>query len=645
MIEPSPENLQKEWLLTNGLGGYASSTILNLHTRKYHGLLVATLGSPWSRRLLLSKLWIEADTSLGSFHLDSNFFPGCIHPQGYEYLKEFRLDPFPTFVYEAPGIQLEQVICMPHGMNAIVVGLRVLSRTGAKLRVYPLVNCRSIHSLTKMGDLTFEQERIEGGVHLKAKPENISIYLGSDQAVYVPSTLEERERWYLNMEYPEERHRGYGYREDHYCPGFFEVETKLANLYLIGSGGWQGREAYFELLQNPATALSKERRRWRALVSVRAELYPLTAIADSFIVRGSTGTYVVAGYHWFSVWMRDTFISLPGLTLVLGRFEDAKDVLLTSLSHLRNGVFPNFIEEGRPEFSAGDVGLWFIYALCKYMSYTNDGELLHLVRPHLREIVTAYVLGKGPAKMDEDGLLTSLPGSTWMDARVEGKAVTPRGGKPVELNALWYNAISFLEKIGERVPISSSELERRFLAEFWDGERGYLCDVAGSGTKDWSLRPNQLFALSLPFPVIRRREIAERILERVRNELLTPFGLRTLSPREPGYRGVYRGDVYERDMAYHQGTAWPWLLGHFITASIRFGKSPSDMVALLKPFMSKHLNQAGLGTISELFDGDPPHTPGGCISQAWGVAEILRSYMEDVLGIRPPYETEYSAGV
>ncbi|MEM2618452.1 MAG: amylo-alpha-1,6-glucosidase, partial [Candidatus Hadarchaeales archaeon] len=281
-------------------------------------------------------------------------------------------------------------------------------------------------------------------------------------------------------------------------------------------------------------------------------------------------------------------------------------------------------------------------ALHKYLSYTDDVSLFRSLSSLLCRILRTYIEGRGPARMERDGLISVPPGYTWMDARIDGIPVTPRGGKPVELNALWYSALRFMELMGISVPGAPQleELRERFIQEFWSEERGYLCDVSGD-FKDWSLRPNQVFALSLPFAPIGERGMAKRILGVVWNKLLTPYGLRSLSPDDPNYKGRYWGDVVARDCAYHQGTVWAWLIGPFITALRRFGWEPEECRKLLEPLMTKHLEEAGLGSISEIFDGDPPHHPRGCISQAWSVAEVLRSYVEDIQNLRPPYERKY----
>jgi predicted glycogen debranching enzyme len=641
--EPKLErDLGKEWVLANGLGGYSSSTVFGINTRKYHGLLVATTNPPWGRKLLLSKLEEELEVGGQVYPLSSNFYPGVIHPKGYLYLSEFQLLPFPTFIYTVPQARVEKKIVMPHGSNAVIVCYRISASLESRLRIFPLLNCRDVHSLTSRGEVAFEEVQVRGGVRVSTPQRGLEIYLGSDLARYVPSNLPEPNRWYLNMEYPEERERGYSFREDHYCPGYFESGGREVGFHLVIAGGWKGEVAWQSLLKDTQAVIQREEERQLEVASVRKNLFPLLLAADSFFAETPNGTFILAGYHWFSTWLRDALISLPGLALVTGRYLLARDVLLTASSLERGGMLPNFVENGRVDFGAADSSLWLFYALHKYLSYTDDTSILRAMLPVLRRIVLAFVQGTRVVKMDEDGLLSASPGCTWMDARVGGVPVTPRGGKPVEINALWYNSLKLMEMLGERVGAPSpEEVRESFLRLFWDEDRGYLCDTVCGESKDWSFRPNQIFALSLPFPLIVDRERASRILTLVWSKLVTPFGLRSLSPDDPRYRGRYYGDVFSRDQAYHQGTVWGWLIGPFVTALIRFGWERETGRRLLAPLMTEHLEEAGLGTISEIFDGNSPHHPRGCVSQAWSVAEVLRSYVEDVLGIKPPYEKKY----
>ncbi len=351
-------------------------------------------------------------------------------------------------------------------------------------------------------------------------------------------------------------------------------------------------------------------------------------------------------------------ISLPGLLLAMDRFEDAKGVLKAFALRCKRGLVPNFVGHGEAGYNSVDASLWFFYAVHKYLSYTGDMEFVEKLWPKLRDILRAYargveVKGEGIIRADDDGLISA--GSrdtqlTWMDARIWGRAVTPRDGKAVEINALWYNALKTAELLSEKLGEDASTYGR--LAQgvresfnaFWNPDKKCLYDVIDKMGKDASVRPNQIFAVSLPFRILKKGK-EKRIVSRVREDLLTPYGLRSLSPRESGYVGVYMGDQARRDLAYHQGTVWSWLLGPYVTAFLRTEGYSRDgrrkAEELLKPLLGEHIRKAGLGTISEIFDGDAPHTPRGCISQAWSVGELLRCYVEDVLLERPEYEEDW----
>jgi predicted glycogen debranching enzyme len=357
---------------------------------------------------------------------------------------------------------------------------------------------------------------------------------------------------------------------------------------------------------------------------------------------------VIAGYHWFGDWGRDAMIALPGLTLVTGRFEQARAILRFFGSQVHRGLVPNFVEgTGQAAYNSADASLWFINAVWQYVRYTGDWSLVDELAGGLREIAAAYRFGTDYGiVVDDDGLVRCGQGEdqvTWMDAKVDGRAMTPRHGKPVEISALWYNAMRCLDQFAthRRWPqptyrAAADRCRESFRSAFWNAEEGCLFDVLGE-RPDASIRPNQLLAVSLPFPALEGEE-ARSVVGRVERDLLTPFGLRTLAPTDPRYRGVYAGDQYQRDAAYHQGTVWAWLIGPFVTAWVRVrGGTPAarrEAAGFLGGF-DEHLATAGLGSISEIFDGDSPHAPKGCISQAWSVGEVLRCYNEDVLGREP----------
>ena len=657
----------REWLLANGLGGYSSSTMLGVNTRKYHGLLVAPVRPPWHQKLLLSKVEEEVFVGGKKFQLSTNEYPGVVYPEGYKHIPQFCLHPFPTFLYSFDGVTVEKTIFMPHLTNAVVVRYKISNRVGepAKVRVYPLVNSRGVHELTKLERIKwgFEQRASAKIVELAASYAGApSLWLGSDLMKYTESELDEEKRWYRNIQYCEEKRRGYEFSEDYYCPGSFEIESGRgeSRFNLLAAGGFNARED-FNMLYSEAPAEFDElyaSAHERLDGMIRTAPYAdirgdesrkcLVWAADSFIV-GNSKKFVMAGYHWFSTWGRDSLLSLPGLALVTGRYDVAKDVLLSLARYCKNGLIPNRFEGDWAEYNSADASLLLLYALYKYLTYTDDLATAEKLWPILRDIVKSYIAGANDGiRMDKDGLIWSRAGFTWMDAKLGDRFVTPREGKAVEVNALWYNALRIMEKIAENIGERfeyvglAGRVKESFAKEFWDAQREYLFDVVGDSFRDPSLRPNQVFAISLPFSLIDG-EKTSKVLSVLTKELLTPYGLRTLKKGDSRYRGVCDGGVWERDSAYHQGTVWGWLLGPFITAFVgAHPQSRHQARGFINHLLDVHLREAGLGTVSEIFDGDEPHTPRGCIAQAWSVGEILRSDVEDIIGRRPKFEKKYS---
>jgi predicted glycogen debranching enzyme len=642
----------REWLETNGLGGYASSTIIGANTRRYHGLLIAALRPPSQRTLLLSKLEDTLVVGDTDYDLSCNQYPGAIYPQGHRYLAEFRLDPFPTFVYEVPTaapVRLEKTVAVCRGLNAVIVRYRLMAGPGTvSLVIRPIVNCRDHHHLMRENASFETRAEISGArdcLSMQPYAGVPPLHLQFEGAYFEPYG-----DWYRAFEYAQEAARGLDYVEDQYSPGYFSCGLDPGeSRHLVASI----EEAELE----PAAALDAEAARRRSTTAGREaapeEIRQLLSAADAFVVRGEssgTGTGngpgasprgIIAGYHWFEEWGRDAMISLPGIALVTGRFDAAKRILRAYAGNCKQGLIPNRIPNTAEEadYNTADATLWMLWAIHKYLDYTGDqafvrGELLSV----LLEIIEWHVRGtRFGIGADEDGLLRAGgPDSqlTWMDAKVGEWVVTPRQGKAVEINALWHHALRFVEELGAaHAGPSADSVGEAFRARFWNEQVGYLNDVVDSDTADdASLRPNQIIALSLPYPILEA-ERARRVLAVVERELLTPYGLRTLSPSDSRYRGRYVGDQWSRDSAYHQGTVWPWLLGPFITAYVSFAPDKAaarrTARAWLQPIW-EHLREAGLGFASEVFDGDEPHHPGGCIAQAWSIAEILRAAVEDL---------------
>jgi predicted glycogen debranching enzyme len=644
--------LRKEWLETNGIGGFASSTIIGLNTRRYHGLLVAATKPPVGRFVLLSKLEETLLVAEQAFELSANRYPGVVHPQGFRYLRRFRLDPFPIFTYEIEGIEIEKSVFMIQGENSTVIHYAVranesLAEKRLRLEIRPLLAFREFHSTTHennaISSLVGEGEQL---ARLDPYPGLPSLYLAHNA-----ERLRKSGEWYRNFEYDAERERGLDFQEDLFNPLVLEFDLNAeTQVSIIASTAPRALSKISEYRE-----LESARRRTTRLLSPVDDSFAqtLAAAADQYIVSRGEQKTVIAGYHWFSDWGRDTMISLPGLTLLTGRHEVAQSILRTFAQHVDQGMIPNrFPDAGEiPEYNTIDATLWFIEAARAYLSYTNNSEFVGAeLYPIFADIVSWHLRGtRYGIKVDSSGLLTSgAPGValTWMDAKVGDWVVTPRRGKPVEIQAIWYNALCTMEDLARRFGDEAGQerycqlakaAKESFVDLFWNSSAGCLYDVVDGDLKDPAIRPNQIFAVSLPHSMLSSED-ARKVVEKVQEHLLTPYGLRTLSPSDPRYRGRYTGGPVERDGAYHQGTVWPWLMGPFITAYLKVNHrsdAARDQAALWLEPLSGHLNDSGLGHISEIFDGDAPRQPRGCIAQAWSVAEVLRAYIEDVRGIRP----------
>jgi predicted glycogen debranching enzyme len=584
------------------------------------------------------------------YELSANQYAGAIHPQGHQYLDSFRIDPFPIFCYRVEEIEIEKSVFLLHGENTVVIRYALfgdLEGRRCSLESRPLIAFRDYHSTTHANDSLNR--------HVEIAPDRATITPYSDlPSLYFAhnaDSIDSSGFWFYNFDYERERERGLDFAEDLYSP--FVLHFDLA-------GGRAIDIIASTLDHDVAEASQMEDRELERRKNVLSEaprddgfVHLLTVAADQFIVSRGQQNSVIAGYPWFGDWGRDTMISLPGLTLVTGRFEEARNILRAFAQSIDRGMLPNrFPDAGeQPEYNTVDATLWMFHAVFEYLRYTDDYDFVQreLYAP-LADIVewhergTRYGIG-----VDVDGLLhAGEPGVqlTWMDAKIGDWVVTPRTGKPVEIQALWYNALRVMERLANEFRDrdqaahygSLADFARtRFLQVFWNETDGCLYDVLSDSGPDRSIRPNQIFAVSLPYALLPREQ-ALRVVEVCEWELLTPYGLRTLSPRDPNYRGHYGGDPYSRDSAYHQGTVWPWLLGPFLKAYVKVHGESSDArsraVKFLEPLRA-HLWQAGLGQISEVFDGDAPHHPGGCIAQAWSVAEVLRTYIEDAKGQAP----------
>ncbi len=650
--------LRREWLETNGLGAFASSTIIGLNTRRYHGLLVAATKPPVGRFVLLSKLEETLFIDGQAFELSANRYPGVVHPQGFRYLKQFRLDPFPIFTYEVEGVEIEKSVFMIQDENSTVVHYELKKSNqpallkSLQLEIRPLIAFRDYHSTTHENGAINPAVEEDPGLAILAPYQGLPSLHLAHNAVDLRKTGD----WYRNFEYDAERERGLDFIEDLFNPLVLRFDLRSRRqASVIASTEKRDMTRVVEYWQAEIT------RRRKAAVSSPLEddfAQPLAAAADQYIVSRGNQKTVIAGYHWFCDWGRDTMIALPGLTLPTGKHEVARSILRTFAQHVDQGMLPNrFPDAGEtPEYNTVDATLWFFEAARAYLAYTGDVEFVRTeLYPVFADVISWHARGtRYGIKVDPSGLLSSgEPGVqlTWMDAKVGDWVVTPRRGKPVEIQALWYNALCIMEDLARSFGDDAGQKRYRNMAAvanwafnrlFWNEKDGCLYDVVNGGQPDASIRPNQIFAVSLPHTMLSP-DRAKAVVEKVREHLLTPYGLRSLAPSDPQYRGRYTGGPAERDGAYHQGTVWPWLLGPFITAYVKVNggnssarRQAEEWLAALKD----HLADAGLGHISEIFDGDPPHRPCGCIAQAWSVAEILRAYVEDVKGLRPMAQLE-----
>lgn len=631
------ESTKREWLETNGIGGYASGTISGANTRRYHGLLVAAAKPPLGRVVMLSKFDETVIVDGERFDISSNQYSDTIHPAGYEYLERFRLDPFPTWTYQINGIEIEKKVLMVHGENSTVASWSVKGRRNKRtvtLEVRPFIAFRDFHQLrTSTEDLETHFDIEDGMVSMQPSAQFPRLFLNSNA-----SSIERTGYWYRNFEYLIERERGFDSTENLFQPCTLTFELAAPATVIATT---QKKAADVAKVLEKAEV--KRRSRLIARSGRKDDLSRLlVAAADQFIVDRADGKTVIAGYHWFSDWGRDTMIALPGLTLATNRTDVAKSILLEFSKHISEGMLPNrFPDEGEtPEYNTVDATLWFIEAIRAYSEKTGDYALVQeRLYENLVEIIDWHIRGtRFQIHVDTDGLLFAGEPSvqlTWMDAKIGDWVVTPRTGKAVEIQALWYNALCIMTDLASRFGdaerrstyASMAELAKEsFGSQFWNDEQQCLFDVINGDEPDASIRPNQIFAVSLPHSLLTDDK-ARKVVEKVESELLTPLGLRSLSPDDPRYVASYVGSPFDRDASYHQGTVWGWLIGPFIEA---YRKTHADNAHSEKRVneiidgFREHLTEAMIGQVSEIFDADPPHAPRGCAAQAWSVAELLR---------------------
>jgi predicted glycogen debranching enzyme len=647
--DPKPLN-SKEWLITNGIGGYASSTVCGLNSRRYHGLLVAATHPPVGRLVMLSKVEDALIVNGTRFDLSTNLYgDDVLYPQGFRNLQQFRLDPFPVYTYATERFVLEKSIFMARGENTVVIEYVLLScgdGDDIHLEIAPLIAFRDYHATTHAnGTINSSYTEADGNITLRPYSDLPPLHLSHDADEALKTGV-----WYYNFEYSEERTRGLDHREDLFNPLIFRTTLNgRSRLTLIASS-----ESH---VASDAAAIRATEIRRHKEIDRRADssgrnadlIQALFTAAEHFIVARPPFKTVIAGYHWFGDWGRDTMIALPGLLLCTDQPQAAKEILLQFLRHIHGGMLPNrFPEQGEtPEYNTVDATLWFVDAIWQYLNYRTDPlwrrEALELIRtqfyPGLKSIIHHHLAGTHfGIHADAQGFLWAGDNSsqlTWMDAKVGDLAITPRSGRPVEIQALWYNALRTVEGLGRQFADAAAadycagvanRLRANFERVFWNENEQCLYDVVGELNADPSIRPNQIIAMSLRHNLLDPQK-TRKVLDAAKKHLLTPYGLRTLAPSDPHYRPRYEGDVWSRDSAYHQGTVWPWLAGPYFASVLRYSEDSEQALGEAQSWLDRfsgHLQEACLGQISEIFDADEPHNPRGCIAQAWSVGELLR---------------------
>lgn len=626
---------EREWLETNGIGGFASGTVSGANSRRYHGILTAATRPPLGRITMLSKLEETLLVDGERIDLSANQYPGKVHPEGFQYLTQFVLDPFPIWTYEVDGITIEKRIIMVHGRNTVVCRWSVMSGIpsgSVTLEVRPLVSFVDYHHL-QSEDPAFDANYSSspGLVSLRPYADLPELYLAHNAR-----TVRRTGYWYRGFEYAIEKERGFDFHEDLFQPFALDFDMRSPAAVIASTE----RESAENVEKYEAAELTRREGLIEAAGATAETEKQLVLAADQFIVRRGEGYTIIAGYPWFSDWGRDTMIALPGLTLATNRPEIAREILIEFSKHVSQGMIPNrFPDAGEtPDYNTVDATLWYFEAIRAYAEETGDYDLIEEeLYAILSEIITWHLRGtRYQIHVDTDGLLyAGEPGRqlTWMDAKIGDLVITPRTGKPVEIQALWYNALRIMADLAERFGRDDDRQRFDAMADlaklsfnglFWNEKEGCLFDVVENTRQDPAIRPNQVFAVSLAHPILNK-DRWQPVIEKVRDELLTPVGLRSLSAKDPAYVPIFSGSPFDRDSGYHQGTVWGWLIGPFIDAYRKtFNENDAEIRSMLDGFEA-HLTEAGLGQVSEIFDADPPHKPRGCPAQAWSVAEVLRS--------------------
>ncbi len=592
---------EREWIIANRKGSYSSSSISFANLRTYHGVCVKRSEKDFSGKVLLSKLYEDFKIKGNIYSIDTNYYEGGIYPQGYKHLISFEEEPYPQFVYDVAETLIKKSLVMDPEEDWLVIRYEFYGTLPDTFYLHPLFAFRNYHQALRKRDLLLKTEKLEKGYRFIVDKDQLSIFVDGE---FVRDSV-----WYYGFEYPVDKDRGLNYVEDLYHEGYFVIEhpSRKIDVKLSCSD------------IEPPEFDTVKKRTLKSIFTIKNELDKVLRRSSLFLIKDD----IIAGYYWFGPWTRDTMISLPGLLLVTKRYRLAKTILEKYAGFAESGVLPVSLTDPKNRASA-DSSLWYVYALYKYYEYTKDKKTLEKLFPVSVSIIEAYVKGNELFGLKGSLIETKKPQLTWMDAKTGDIVFTPRTGLPVEVNALWYNALAsvnyFSNELNRKVPEYIYELlpkvKEEFLAKFVKNDT--ILDVAEPD--DYSLRPNFILAFSLPYPLLSDFAKYKKVVD---DKLLTPFGLRSLSPDDPKYSGRYEGDQFSRDKAYHNGSVWPWLAGPYIKASVRSGADKEQLYEYFKPLIKMDM-------IPEIFDGDEPHEPKGCVMQAWSYGELLRAYSEDL---------------
>ncbi len=604
----------QEWLIANSRGSYSSSTVSFANTRTYHGLLVVSNPDRYERYVILSKLFEEITFSGKTYSLDTNYYPDTIYPSGYKYISEYSTCPFPIFNYNINGVPVKKSLVMDSDSDTIVIRYEFLEKIPESIAFYPLLAFRNFHSVIREGQRDFTVNESSSSYDFTGG--NFTLHISK-----IGSFIADK-HWYYNFRYPVEEERGTNSMEDLYNPG--RIETVPIKKQLdIKITAEANQMPDYEEIQNK---MLKRGYSTEKNPAIKALMFN----SANFKLQND----IIAGFHWFGPWARDTFISMPGLLLIPKNYELARAVLNNYAGKMVKGLIPNNAYINGFQRSA-DASLWFIYALQKYYNYSGDKNFISSMYDKIKSIISAYIDGNDDFYVDGKFVHIKSPLMTWMDGKAGNTSFTPRLGKPVEINALWYNALKFYSyfsgisgnKMEESVAEILASFRKKFVEKYTAG--GMIADTLDP--VDTSFRPNFLLAYSLPYKLLDNPDF----LNRAKQELATPYGIRTLSPQDPGFKGVYFGDQYNRDSAYHNGTIWPWLAGPYISAMVGNGENPDNLFRYFSPLFTMQY-------VPEIFDGLNPEAPKGCMMQAWSYGELIRAYYEN---LRPRKRNKNSGDV